>query len=265
VTLSLIRAVVASVFAFVAVALAGCTSLPGKPAPSSIPIQPNDVTNFAQLYAQNCQGCHGINGAGGIAVGLAAPGYLAFADAAQIKQVTSAGVPGTAMPAFAQADGGLLTPAQIDALVQGIETNFAAQSQSFEAEAAHRSQLPPYAPTAATAGNAAHGAATFQKFCASCHGPEGKGSSSHTQHSIVHPAYLALVSDQNLRTTVVVGRPDLGSPNYCGDLRGECLTPQEVSDVVAWLAARRTPYAGQPYPNNAAPDTNATAPGAARP
>ena len=241
-------------------ALSACSSLPGKPALDSIPIQPNDVTNFSQLYAQNCQGCHGINGAGGIAIGLAAPGYLAFAGAPQIKSVTSAGVPGTAMPAFAQANGGLLTPAQIDALVQGIETDFAAQSPSFEAEAAHRSQLPPYAPSAATPGDAAHGAATFQKFCASCHGPDGKGSSAKSQHSIVDPAYLALVSDQNLRTIVVVGRPDLGSPNYCGDVRGECLTSQEVSDVVAWLAAQRTPFAGQPYPK-AAP----TSTGAARP
>jgi cytochrome c oxidase cbb3-type subunit 3 len=248
VTLPLIRAAAATL---AMLALSACSTLPGQPTPNSIPIQPNDVTNFAQLYAQNCQGCHGINGAGGIAIGLAAPGYLAFAGTAQIKSVTSAGVPGTAMPAFAQANGGLLTPAQIDAIVQGIETSFAAQSQSFEAEAAHRSQLPPYAPTAATTGNAAHGAATFQKFCASCHGPDGKGSSEQTQHSIVDPAYLALVSDQDLRTTVVVGRPDLGSPNYCGDVRGECLTSQEVSDVVAWLAAQRTPFAGQPYPNAA--------------
>jgi mono/diheme cytochrome c family protein len=253
-TFSLLRAALVT---FAMLALSSCTTLPGQPAPSSIPIQPNKVTDFAQLYAQNCRGCHGINGSGGIAIGLAAPGYLAFADAAQIKKVTSAGVPGTAMPAFAQSSGGLLTDAQIDALVQGIETNFAGPAS--EAEAALRSQRPPYAAPAA--GTAAHGAAIFQKFCASCHGAEGKGSSAQSQtqrtSSIVDPSYLALVSDQSLRTTVVVGRPDLGSPNYCGDVRGECLTSQEVSDVVAWLASQRVANAGQPYPaanDNAAPD-----------
>jgi hypothetical protein len=49
------------------------------------------------------------------------------------------------------------------------------------------------------------------------------------------------VSDQSLRTTVIAGRPDLGAPDWRGNVTGRPMTPQEVSDVVAWLAARRMP------------------------
>ena len=65
--------------------------------------------------------------------------------------------------------------------------------------------------------------------------------------SIVDGSYLALVSDQNLRTTVIVGRPELGAPDWRGDVPGKPMSPEDVSDVVAWLAAQRPQFPGQPY------------------
>ena len=65
--------------------------------------------------------------------------------------------------------------------------------------------------------------------------------------SIVDGSYLALVSDQNLRTTVIAGRPELGAPDWRGDVPGKPMSPEDVSDVVAWLAAQRTQFPGQPY------------------
>ena len=61
------------------------------------------------------------------------------------------------------------------------------------------------------------------------------------------PSYLALVSDQNLRTNVIVGRPDLGAPDWRGDAPGKPLSPEDVTDVVSWLAAQRREFPGQPY------------------
>ena len=223
-------------------ALSACATLPGQPTPNSIPIQPNAVTDFAQLYAQNCQGCHGINGKGGATIGLATQNYFVFAGADQIRKITANGIPGTAMPAFAQSSGGLLTGQQVDALVTGIEKKFATQ-QGIAAP------LPPY--TSGTAASAPHGAAAFQKFCGSCHGPDGKGSAA-AKASIVDPSYLALISDQALRTTIVVGRPELGSPDYCSDIENQCMSAQDVTDVVAWLASQRAAHPGQPYPSNSA-------------
>ena len=236
------RTFFASAMLGAALAASGCTTLPGKPAPNSIPVQPNDVVDFDALYAQNCAGCHGVNGKGGLAIGLADPAYLSIANDAVIRKVTSDGVPGTAMPAFAQSSGGLLTSDQVDAIVGGIRTRWARQGNG------SLQNPPPYA--ASGAGNATPGAEVFTMYCSSCHGADGKGSERAS--GIVNPAFLALVSDQGLRTTVIAGRPDVGSPNFCGDVAGKCMTGQEVTDVVAWLASQRTEYPGQPYPNAAA-------------
>jgi hypothetical protein len=47
---------------------------------------------------------------------------------------------------------------------------------------------------------------------------------------------------------VIVGRPDLGAPDFRGNLPGRAMSSDEVSDVVAWLSAQRPQVAGQPYP-----------------
>jgi cytochrome c oxidase cbb3-type subunit III len=224
--------------------LGGCTTLPGKPATNSIPVQPNDVVDFASLYAQNCAGCHGINGKGGAAISLADPVYLAIADDSVIRRVTAEGVSGTSMPAFAQSAGGMLTDAQIDAVVRGIRTQWE------KVGALNGQTAPPYA-VAGAPGNAARGAEAYATFCASCHGQGGTGTTSAS--SIVDPAFLALVSDQGLRTTVIAGRADLGSPDWRNDVPGKPMSAQDVSDVVAWLGSHRTAYPGQPYPNSAQP------------
>ena len=67
---------------------------------------------------------------------------------------------------------------------------------------------------------------------------------------MINPAYLALVSDQALRTAVIVGRSDLGMPNWSANISGRPMSPQEISDVVAWLAShRQTGLLAQGKPN----------------
>jgi mono/diheme cytochrome c family protein len=78
--------------------------------------------------------------------------------------------------------------------------------------------------------------ATYKTYCASCHGTNGDGGSAG---SIVDPNFLNLVSDQGLRTTVVVGRADMGKPDWRGNVPGRPMSAQEIADVVAWLAAQR--------------------------
>jgi hypothetical protein len=56
------------------------------------------------------------------------------------------------------------------------------------------------------------------------------------------------VSNQSLRTTVIVGRPELGAPDWRGNVPGRPMSDEEVSDVVAWLVAQRPEVPGQPYP-----------------
>lgn len=228
-----------SLSASVVFVCAACSALPGRPGPNSEVIAPDQILEFNMLYAQNCAGCHGAGGSGGAGNALRDPVFLVIADDSAIRNATSSGVRGTPMPAFAQSAGGMLTDKQIDSLVRGIRS----WAPSSDLRGANP---PPFA--AKTAGNAPHGADVYQTFCSRCHGPNGTGGESAS--SIADPSYLALVSDQYLRTEVIAGRPELGAPDWRGNLLGKPMSDQEVTDVVAWLAARRATIPGQPYPDS---------------
>ena len=182
------------------------------------------------LYGANCAGCHGADGKGGAARGLADPVFLRIADAATVRRVTAAGVPGTAMPPFAKTAGGALTDEQIDAIVRGMRAGWAGAAVASDVNP------PPYSTS--TAGDPTRGGDAFATFCSRCHGTDGRGGAGGS--SIVDASYLSLVSDQSLRTTVIAGRPDLGAPDWRGNVPGRPMSSDEVSDVVAWLAARRS-------------------------
>jgi mono/diheme cytochrome c family protein len=224
--------------AFAVLACAACNGSPGRPAEGSETLAPDQIVEFNILYGQNCAGCHGAGGNGGATIALRDPVFLATADDAAIRSATANGVRGTSMPAFAQSAGGMLTDKQIDALVSGIRS-WASSGLL------HGAAPPPYA--AKTSGDLQRGADVYQTFCSSCHGPDGTGSKKAS--SIVDGSYLALVSDQHLRTTVIAGRPELGAPDWREDVPGRPMSDQEVTDVVAWLSSRRAHNPGQPYPN----------------
>ncbi len=211
-------------------------SAPGRPPADSQPIPPTKIMDFSFLYAKNCAGCHGPDGKGGAAIGLGDPVYLAIADDATIRRVTANGVPGTAMPAFAQHSGGMLTDDQINVIIAGIRARWARPA------ALRGADPPPY--RALGPGDPKRGANAYGIYCSSCHGAYGRGGRAS---SIVDGSYLGLVSDQNLRTTVIVGRPEMGAPDWRGNVAGKPMSPEDVSDVVAWLATLRPQFPGQPY------------------
>jgi mono/diheme cytochrome c family protein len=243
-----LRALVA---ALVLPALASCSQAPGRPLEGSEVLAPSEVSDFRVLYAANCAGCHGPEGRGGAAIGLADPVYLAIADDAALREVVAGGVCGTSMPAFAQSAGGMLTDAQIDAITRGI--------RSWSRPDALEGAVPP-ARIATTAGDPRRGEDVFGTYCASCHGPGGRGGPKGS--AITNDAFLALVSDQGLRTLVITGRPDLGAPDWRGRASGRPMSDQEVTDVVAWLASRRVESPGQPYADAAGAPPRSSAPDA---
>jgi cytochrome c oxidase cbb3-type subunit 3/ubiquinol-cytochrome c reductase cytochrome c subunit len=220
---------------------AGCDALPGKPVPDERYVRPDAVKDFASLYGENCSGCHGADGRLGPARPLNDPLYLAFASDTDLIRATSQGVAGTTMPAFAISAGGTLTDQQIADLVREMRTRWARPQEV-------AGVTPP--PYAAALGDAQAGAATYAASCASCHGKDGAGVAGKAKGSIVDGSYLALVSDQGLRSTVVAGRMDLGMPDFRGGAGGTPLTATQVADVVAWLAAQRSQFPGRPYPES---------------
>jgi mono/diheme cytochrome c family protein len=221
--------------------IAACDRLPGQPALAERWTPATEVTDFSRLYAQNCSGCHGADGRLGAAHPLNDPLYLALVSEDALRGVVARGVPGTGMPAFAQSAGGSLTDQQIDILVNEMRVRWA-RPEEFK-----NVVFPPYSAQEATAmgsgpGDIQRGAVTYATYCAQCHGADGGGAKGG---SVTDPAYLALASDQALRTAVIAGRPDLGKPDWRTNLPDRPMNPQDISDVVAWLVSHREPGLGE--------------------
>jgi cytochrome c oxidase cbb3-type subunit 3 len=184
-----------------------------------------NATDFPTLYATNCAGCHGDGGKQGPGRILNDPLYLAFIPRDDLKKTLVYGRPGTSMPAWAASQGGPLTDHQIDVLVDGMYKHW---GKPFNTRG---SALPAY--VGAANGDPANGKKLFARSCFMCHGPGAKIG------LVTSPSYLSLVSDQMLRTSIVVGRPDLGMPNYMLLKAGKPLTDADVSDLVGYLVSLR--------------------------
>jgi cytochrome c oxidase cbb3-type subunit 3 len=194
-------------------------------------LRPDQVTDFKTLYAENCSGCHGENGRLGAAQALNDPLFQHLAPRDFVRATIANGLSGHLMPGAAKSAGGFLTDRQIDILVDGMQQNWAGSGDFANA--------PPLLIEAGLSGNAVRGETAFKTFCSSCHGADGKSGKGG---SIVDPRYLAMATDQYLRTTVIVGRADLNIPDWRNYVSGRPMTAQEVSDVVAWIASfRQTP------------------------
>ena len=212
----------------------GCGYPPGKPRKGSETLAPNQIVEFGTLYAENCSACHGAEGRGGGAIALADPLYLSIVPEATMRKVIVNGVQGTSMPAFAQSAGGMLTDEQIDVISSGIRSRWGQEGILGDP--------PPY--FAKSMGNVQRGKVAYETFCESCHGPQGEGGPKGS--AITNKSFLALVSDQGLRTVVIVGRPELGAPDWRGNVPGKPMSDQEITDVVAWLVSHRNQNPAQP-------------------
>jgi mono/diheme cytochrome c family protein len=193
-------------------------------------VLPDQVMDFKTLYQANCAGCHGQNGRYGAARPLNDGLYLALIGKERLRAVIVNGVADTTMPPFAQDAGGTLTEQQISVLVDQMVARWKQQEFAWRALPAYESST----------GDAKRGQAVFETYCSGCHGANGTGIAGRKGGSAVDPAYLALVSDQHLRTTVIAGRFDENIPNWRSYVPGQEMKPQEISDVVAWLAGHRT-------------------------
>lgn len=223
-------------------ALSGCRNMrdtSGEPAPGPDVPRPEDVLDFKSLYAQNCQSCHGANGQNGPASNLANAEYEAWIDDATLRDIVANGEKGVLMPSFSKKAGGNLTEQQVDVLVRGMRQAWYKGNGVFGG-----STPPPYHPAAPA--NAAAGQAVYAAACARCHGPDYHHPGP--AGNILDGTFLALINEQTIRTTVVAGRPDIGQPDWRGDIPGQPLTDAQVTNLAAWMIAQRPPHPGHPYP-----------------
>ena len=216
------------------VMLSGCDNSPGYPRPEADLLRPENQLNFSALYKQNCAACHGVEGKDGAAIDLSNPEYQALADDQSLRKWISGGMSGTQMPAFAISAGGSLTDEQINVILRGMRQHW---SQPGVFSQAH---MPAY--TQDGSGDVSRGRQSYEIYCASCH--------KVSKQQVTSPDYLALVSDQALRSIIIAGRPDIGHPDWRNDNPGTPLNDRDVTDIVAFLESLRSPTPGQPYPQH---------------
>ena len=225
-------------------AVAGGCNLPGVPNKADRPVPANKVVDFNVLYAARCAGCHGDDGKLGPAPPLNDAIFLAIVPDEELLRVVREGrnvspAHKTPMPGFDHKSGGPLTDAQVNVLAEGIKKRW----QDSTTIPTQLSSLPTYfADKAADAGNKEEGTRVFARACAGCHGDDGKGHKDGKplrSGAVNDPAFLALISDQELRRIIISGRPDLGMPSYA-DKTGRpdgfrALTSAEIDHLAALL------------------------------
>jgi mono/diheme cytochrome c family protein len=222
----------------------GCSRIPGRPGPGPEVVRPEEVLDFPTLYKQNCAACHGTKGKDAAAISLSNPVYLAVAGEDNLQQAIAKGITGSLMPPFAKSSGGTLTDRQVTVLAQGLIQQWGTPNPLTG------QNPPPYVAT--LPGDATRGQQAFTTSCARCHGETGEGNSAEAKPgssklgSIVNPAYLALISNQGLRSFIIAGRPEDGMPDWRSDTT-QPLTDQQITDIVAWIASKRIADPGQPY------------------
>src|ERR1044072_4512413 len=140
--------------------LTGCSvHLPGQPSEAERWRAPAEISDFNQLYTQNCAGCHGVDGRLGAASSLNDALYLAFATDDEMRRAISKGRAGTNMPAFSEQAGGHLTDQQIELLVAGMRSRWS-RPDEFKGVELPRYSVNEIDATTSETGDATSGAAT---------------------------------------------------------------------------------------------------------
>ncbi len=84
-----------------------------------------------------------------------------------------------------------------------------------------------------------HGAATYARYCALCHGDKGQGYQADSANALTNQSFLASVSDAFLRDGIAHGRP--GTPmSSWGKAYGGPLSESDVQAIIGWLRSQQT-------------------------
>lgn len=158
------------------------------------------TSDGATLFGAFCTGCHGRDGLGMRAAGVAAfpsianPDFLAVAPDALLNETIRRGRPGRRMRAWGDGSAGL-READVPILV--------AQLRALAGTPAPTDPR----PARWVAGNAADGARLFERTCSGCHGVKGEGIDAP---ALNNPVLLAAATDTFFVETVARGRRGTG-------------------------------------------------------
>jgi cytochrome c oxidase cbb3-type subunit 3 len=189
---------------------------------------PEPLELGARLFAQNCAVCHGPQGQGRIGATLA-KNWPSIRPDLTVENIIQNGVSGSPMPAWSQANGGPLSQAEIDALVQYILSWETGGAPVFT-PAPTATLVPPITPIPNVAGDPNKGAALFAENCVVCHGPEGQGRIGAT----LAQNWPGVRPDLNIRNTIASGVSGSQMPAW-GQAYGGPLNETEIDNLVAYI------------------------------
>jgi mono/diheme cytochrome c family protein len=182
----------------------------------------------AQLYAENCVVCHGPEGQGRVGATLAKD-WPSIRPDLTVKTIIANGVPGSAMPAWSQANGGPLSEAEIDAVTQFILSWQTSGAPKFT-PGPTATLRPPITPPPNVAGDPNRGAVLFDENCAVCHGLNGEGRVGAT----LAKAWSGIRPDLSTKATIANGISGSAMPAW-SQAKGGPLSEQEIDDLVTFI------------------------------
>ncbi|MCL4394759.1 MAG: c-type cytochrome [Chloroflexi bacterium] len=223
-----------------------------------------DPASGAPIFLQNCSPCHGLNGQGVNGPALRDNTFVQNGGS-QVYQTIAEGHPGTAMPAWLQANGGPLDAAQIDDVIAYLGTLQNVTPQPTSTPMATETPEPANAPTPEPAqpsepggpgpavslvGDPSRGQSLFGQYCASCHGPEGLQGAPNPDSddgsvptlnpidpTIANPDPKVFATNIDLfveHGSVPSGEnPLLRMPSF-GD--SKMLSAQQIADIISYVA-----------------------------
>ncbi len=169
------------------------------------------VERGAELYAVQCAACHGFAGEGGIATALKDSPL----DASVLENTIARGVPGTAMPAFDEKEGGPLKRHQIQDLVTFIKD----WDSTLASIPAPESPATPLTKSASE---------IYATSCAVCHGANRQGVSG--LGTALTPQSLVALSDAEIRDAILNGVSGTAMPAF-----KSTLTPEELDTLLQFF------------------------------
>jgi cbb3-type cytochrome c oxidase subunit III len=180
----------------------------------------------ATIYGAFCSGCHGLDGMGRRAPGMAAlpsianPDFLTLVSDEFLEETVKRGRPGRRMPGWGEKDGGLL-PDEIKAVVAHVRAMGGVESR------------PTQTPARWVTGNAARGKALFESSCGGCHGARGEGADGP---ALANPVLLASATDTFLVETIRRGRRGTAMEGFeTPSVVRRTLAKEDIESVVAFI------------------------------
>ncbi len=187
---------------------------PKEPDRSKISAARGNAVYGASMFRNNCAGCHGQHGEGGIGNSLRSPSFLALASEHFLREtiIEGRGRGNTAMPT-----GYTYSPEELSDVLAYLATWKAPEHDFAQVDAL----LARSGPT-----NTDYGASIFRARCAACHGDEGEGGIGSRLNS---QSFLTAVDDRFFYRSITEGRPGTAMPSW------GFLDAEDIADVISHM------------------------------